>query len=62
MPATPPAMPLTDAVVDNFVNGEGNEVVVLDDGSLVDGLPVPFSILHAALWIPRNNPLEEAVA
>ena len=28
-----------DAVVDDFVDGKGHEVVVLDDGSLVDGLP-----------------------
>lgn len=62
VPATPPATPLTDAVVNDFVNGEGDEVVVLDDGSLVDGLPVPFSILFAALWLPRNNLLEQAGA
>ena len=55
-------MPLTDAVVDDFINGQGDEVVVLDDGSLIDGLPVPFSILLAALWTSRNNPLEQAAA
>ena len=27
-----------DAVVDNLVNGKGDEVVVFDDGALVDGL------------------------
>lgn len=28
-----------DAVVDNLVNGEGNQVIVFDNGTLIDRLP-----------------------
>lgn len=60
--APPAAMPLTDAVVDDLINGQGDEVIVLDDGALIDGLPVPVSILLAAFWTSRTNALEQAGA
>ena len=36
-----------DAVVDDFVNGERGEVVVFDNGALVDGLPGVSSV---SIW------------
>jgi hypothetical protein len=54
-----------DAVVDDFVDGEGYQVVVLDDGSLVDGLPGVAGLVAKGLMINwegcKRGSLEEKV-
>lgn len=45
-----------DAIVNDLINGEGDEVVVFDDGALVNGLPgmlVSISPTQKSLAEPR---------